>query len=110
MIDFLSYKRVVIFADRVDFRKQWNGLLSVAYMHGFDPYHGDVLVFVKRDRTQLRALAGDDKGLVLISRRFEGSPPKFIFDGSCRSISRAELSLLFEGVDYTVHRRVKAWR
>jgi hypothetical protein len=110
MIDFLSIKRVVVFADKVDFRKGFNGLLAIACAHGYAPYEGDALVFVKRDGSQLRALAGDDKGLVLINRRFEGKAPKFVFDGSRRTLSRAELSLLFEGVEYTVNRRAESWR
>ena len=89
MIDFLSIKRIVVFADKVDFRKGFNGLLAIASAQGFGPYDGDALVFVKRDGSQLRALTGDDKGLVLISRRFEGKAPKFLFDGSRRRLSRA---------------------
>jgi hypothetical protein len=110
LIDFLSTRRIVVFADRVDFRKQWNGLLTLARHAGFDPYEGDVIVFIKRDKTQLRALAGDDRGLVLVSRRFEGKVLPFLFDGSRRTLTRSELALWFEGADFTVHSRASAWR
>ncbi len=65
-------KRLVIARHRLDYRKHWDGMLGECYRIGFDPYDGDCVVFVKRDRTQLRALAGDARGLFLVARRFDG--------------------------------------
>jgi len=63
---------------------------------------------------QLRALVGDDIGLFLVSRRFEGGRLRktfaFLDDPSTTEISTAELSLLFEGASFTVHTRARAWR
>lgn len=82
----------------VDFRKQWNGLLGEAERLGFDPYAGDLVVFVKRDRRQLRALCGDEKGLYLFSRRFEGGVFSFSFsEGGTKKMSRSCLESWFEG-------------
>jgi hypothetical protein len=107
-------KRVVIAQHRVDFRKQWNGLLGECYRIGFDPYGGDCVVFVRSDRTQLRALTGDLRGLFLVARRFDGGSLGLdrIFDGTpqVKSITIAELALLLEGASFTVHRRVRQWR
>ena len=109
-----SPRRLVIAKHRVDFRKQWNGLLAEAYAMGFNPYDGDCVVFLKKDRTQLRALLGDSLGLFLVSRRFDGGRLQldWAFDDapSGRSITQAELTLLLEGATYTVTRRVPSWR
>ena len=109
-----SVRRVVVAKQGIDFRKQINGLLAESYNLGFDPYEGDCMVFVKNDRSQIRVLVGDEKGLYLISRRFEGG--SIVLSGllskgdSGRNISSAELSLLFEGASFTVHRKVSPWR
>jgi len=68
----VTMRRVFLAEHRVAFRKQMNGLLAEAYRLGADPYGGDCVVFIKKDRTQLRALVGDSYGLYLVSRRFEG--------------------------------------
>ncbi len=39
--------RLIIVQHRIDFRRQWNGLLGECYRLGFDPYSGDCVVFVK---------------------------------------------------------------
>lgn len=107
-------RRVLIAEYKTDFRKRFDGLLGEAYRLGADPYAGDCVVFLKGDHTQLRALAGDQLGLYLVCRRFEGGSlrTKFVFarEPSCSSITMAELALLFEGASFTIHRRVKAWK
>jgi hypothetical protein len=105
---------LVVAQHRVDFRKQWNGLLAEAYSMGFSPYDGDCVVFIKSDRTQLRALLGDAIGLFLLARRFEGGRLQvdWVFEEkpTTRTITQAELTLLLEGATYTVKRRVPAWQ
>ena len=107
-------RRVLLAEHRVDFRKGFDGLLGEAYRIGAQPYEGDCVVYVKKDRTQLRALVGDGLGLYLVSRRFEGGSLRLLLrfaDGpSTRTISTGELSLLLEGASFTVHKRAKPWR
>lgn len=107
-------RRVLIAEHRTDFRKRFDGLLGEAYRLGADPYAGDCIVFLKRDRTQLRALTGDRLGLYLVCRRFEGGSLRanfaFVREPTCSTISMAELGLLFEGASFTVHRRVREWQ
>ena len=90
-------KRLVIARHQVDFRKHWNGLLAECHRMGFNPYSGDCVVFIKKDRTQLRALLGDELGLLLIARRFDGERMKvnwlFNPEQSAQVISPAELTL-----------------
>jgi len=106
-----SIRRVLLAEHYTDFRKRFDGLLGEAYRLGANPYHGDCVVFLKRDRTQLRVLVGDDLGLYLVCRRFDGGSLrthfKFARDPHCSTISLAELTLLLEGASYSVHRRVK---
>lgn len=110
----VTIRRVFLAQHRVDFRKQLNGLLGEAYRLGADPYDGDCVVFVKKDRTQLRALVGDGVGLYLVSRRFEGGRLQallcFAASPCANKISPAELSLLLEGASFTVHRRARTCR
>jgi hypothetical protein len=107
-------KRLVVARHRVDFRKQWNGLLAESYHMGFDPYQGDCIIFIKKDRTQLRALWGDSLGLLLIARRFDAGSLRlsWLFDDAAKTqrISAAELTLFLEGATCTVGRQIKAWK
>jgi hypothetical protein len=110
----VKIRRVILAHHRVDFRKGPDGLLGEAYMLGADPYSGDCVVFVKRDHTQLRALTGDEIGLYLVTRRFEGGRLSVLQTFEERPIgapiSTGELSLLLEGARFTVHRRARSWR
>lgn len=110
----ISPKRLVIAHHRVDYRKQWNGLLGECYRMGFDPYEGDCVVFVKGDRTQLKILSGDHRGLFLVARRFDGGCLKFswLFNpvAAAEPITAAEVAMLLDGATFTVERRVKQWR
>lgn len=98
----------------VDFRKGFNGLLAECYRLGLDPYSGQCVVFVHKKWNQLRALLGDSRGLILVQRRFEGGAMKAMFpfleDPTFVSVSQAELALLFEGSNFTVHTKAKSWR
>lgn len=110
----VKVQRVLLAEHRVDFRKGFDGLLAEAYRIGAQPYDGDCIVFVKKDRTQIRALVGDSYGLYLVYRRFEGGRLrlllKFAEQPGTRTVSTGELSLLLEGSSFTVHKRAKAWR
>jgi hypothetical protein len=110
----VTVRRVLLAEHRVDFRKGLDGLLAEAYRIGAKPYDGDCVVFVRKDRTQLRALVGDGLGLYLTSRRFEGGRLslllQFCEDPRTHAITTGELSLLLEGASFTVHQRARAWR
>ena len=107
-------RRIFIARHRIDFRRRFDGLLADAYRLGANPYEGDCVAFLNGDHTQLRAILGDKLGLYLLCRRFEGGRLranfKFVQDPSADTISSAELSLLFEGASFTVHKRVPHWQ
>ena len=106
-------RRVFLVEQRVDFRRRFDGLHAHARALGANPYHGDCVVFLKRDKTQLRALLGDALGLYLVCRRFDAGRLqvnfKFANEPTCRHITTAELAMLFEGAYFTVHSRAKKW-
>lgn len=107
----VKLRRVMVAQHKVDFRKGLDGLLGEAYLLGADPYRGDCVLFVKRDRRQLRALMGDAIGLYLLTRRFEGGRVRVLAQFSERAcgvaVSTGELSLLLEGAHFSVHRRAR---
>lgn len=109
----VTIRRVLLAEHRLDFRKGMDGLLAEAYRIGAKPYDGDCVVFVKKNRTQLRALVGDCLGLYLVSRRFDGGSLRILLrfaeNPSARTVSTGELSMLFEGASFTVHKRAKPW-
>lgn len=110
----ITIRRVFFARHRVDFRRRFDGLLAEARLLGADPYDGDCVLFVKRDFTQLRVIAGDSVGLYLICRRFEGGRLRrffeFVTHASASTLTRAELSMLLEGAHFTVHDRARSWR
>lgn len=110
----VKVRRVFLACHRVDFRRRFDGLLAEAMQLGADPYGGDCVLFVKRDHTQLRAIVGDEAGLYLVCRRFEGGRLRklvaFARDPQATALTTAELSLLLEGANFTVHQRAAAWR
>jgi hypothetical protein len=110
----VTVRRVLLMEHRVDFRKGFDGLLAEAYRVDALPYDGDCIVFIKKDHTQIRVLIGDNYGLYLISRRFEGGRLrallKFAEEPSSRTMSTGELALLLEGSSFTVHKRARTWR
>lgn len=109
-----TIRRALLARHRVDFRRRFDGLLSEAYALGANPYAGDCVLFIKRDYTQVRAIVGDSMGLYLISRRFEGSRLRKLWEFAtapeASTISSGELSLLLEGASFTVHTRARGWR
>jgi hypothetical protein len=110
----VTVRRVLLAEHRLDFRKRFDGHLAEAYGLGAQPYDGDCVVFVKKDRTQIRALVGDRFGLYLVCRRFEGGRLslllRFADAPGAKTITTGELSLLLEGSSFTVHKRAKSWR
>lgn len=109
----VSIHRVFLAQHRIDFRKHLSGLLGEAYRLGANPFEGDCVVFIKKDRTQLRAIVGDDVGAYLITRKFQGGClrglPAFVQDPQAKQITTAELTLLLEGATFTVHQRARDW-
>jgi hypothetical protein len=87
-------------------RKSFDGLLARARQLGIDPYEGSCVVFMSRSRVILKAIVGDKKGVLLLCRRFEVNE---LFTESVKSISQAQMMLLFEGFVFTLRSETKDW-
>lgn len=86
----------------VDFRKQHDGL--VALVRGelaADPLDGSLFVFFNRRRDRVKLLLWDANGFWLFYKRLErGTFERLRQTGSNRlQITRAELSMLLDGID-----------
>ena len=90
----------------VDFRKGMDGLaLAVQEMMGLDPFCGAAFVFRAKRADRIKILIWDRTGMVLVHKRLEGGT--FVWpqvrDGVMR-MSPAQLSALFEGIDWRLVR------
>jgi transposase len=101
--------RVLVATKPVDFRKGADGLAAlVRDTMGADPFSGTVYVFRAKRADRVKLVFWDGTGVVLVAKRLEDSEfrwPK-LQDGVIH-LSAAELSALFEGLDW---RRVHAPR
>jgi len=96
----------------VDFRKGIDGLaLAVQEMFGLDPFCGAVFVFRSKRADRIKLLVWDQTGMVLVHKRLEDG--KFVWpqlqDGVMR-MSSAQMSALFEGLDWRLVRPERARR
>ncbi len=98
---------------RVDFRKGHSGLLAEAYKMALDPFAGDIVIFVGRNRRRLKVLYADPTGLWISAKLFTLEAMKtklnFLTEPSCNSITTAELALLAEGAQYTIDKQVSSY-
>jgi hypothetical protein len=102
--------RVWLARHRVDFRKQHDGLLAEAYRMHLDPFSGDVVIFVGRNRRRVKVLYADATGLWVSCKKFTMEAMKtklsFLLEPACESITTAELAMLMEGSSYTLRKKV----
>jgi hypothetical protein len=106
-------QRIWLARHRVDFRKAHNGLLAEAYKMNLDPFNGDVVIFIGRNRRRLKVLYADLTGMWVSSKVFTVEAMKtklnFLLEPSCESITSAELAMLIEGSRYTLTKKVASY-
>ena len=106
-------QRIWIARHRVDFRKGHSGLLAEAYKMSLDPYNGDVVIFIGRNRRRLKVLHADPTGLWISAKLFTLEAMKtrfkFLTEPSCKVISQGELALILEGSSYTIEKRISVY-
>jgi len=109
-----AIRSVHIVSTPLDMRRSFDGLLAAARHLGLDPYEGCCVVFLSRSRLVLKAVVGDDKGILLLCRRFEGGRLPQLVDElllpAVRRISQAQLLFLFEGCNVVVKAEAPSWR
>ena len=109
----VNLKRFFIATYVVDFRKGHYGLLSEARRMNLNPYDGDLVVFVSRNKKRIKGLFGNDSGLTLIDKVFSSGCIKtqirFLDDPKVNNVTYAEIAMLFEGSSYALHKQSKKW-
>ena len=110
MLPTQNRQKIWLAQHQVDFRKQHNGLLAEAYKMSLDPFSGDVIIFIGRNRRRIKLLYADSTGLWVSAKTFTleamKTKLKFMFDPSCTMITHAELAMLMEGSKYILEKRV----
>jgi transposase len=108
-----STVRVFLGTQPQDFRKSIDGLAGVVQAHlDRDPLTGDVFVFHNRRRTALKVLYWDHGGFCLVYKRLERGRFRVPHLHATRrdvSLTPAEFTALFEGIDLSRARRLPRW-
>lgn len=110
MIVSSRVRRIFLVEHRIDFRKGHPGLLAEAFRLGRDPFAGDQLIFVGKNRRALKVLYADAGGLWVSYKQFTADAIKtqlrFLVDPTATEITQAELAMIIEGAAYSIQRRV----
>jgi hypothetical protein len=105
--------RVFLAKHRVDFRKQHDGLLAECFKMNLDPFTGDIVIFIGRNRRSLKVLYADPQGLLVTFKKFTLEAMKtklpFLLEPACESITTAELAMIMEGSSYTIRKTVSIY-
>ena len=110
MIENQRQFRILLAQHRVDFRNGHSGLLAECYKMGVDPYKGDLVIFIGRNRCRIKIIYADATGLWVSAKVFTMEAMKtqfkFLQEIGCGTITTAEFSLLMEGTSYVIKKRV----
>lgn len=102
MIDFPAKTRIWIAAGVTDMRRGFQGLSAqIQTTLEQQPYSGHVFVFRGRRGDMIKVLWFDGDGLCLFQKRLERG--RFVWpqaESGTVSLSRAQLSMLLEGIDW----------
>ena len=113
MLDF-TIREIFIAQHVVDFRKGPDGLIAECYKMDLNPYNGECVVFVHRNRRMLKIIGGDAFGVWIFIRRFEGGALQkmfpFLHDPSFVKATLAEVQMLLEGATFELKSKVKPWK
>lgn len=95
--------RIYVATKPVDFRKGLDGLAAVVQeVLKLDPFSGTAFIFRAKRADRVKILIWDGSGLILIYKRLEDNKFRWprIEDGVMK-LSPAQLSALFEGLDWS---------
>ena len=110
MIGPSSGTRIWLAAGITDMRKGINGLAAIVQLAlGERPFSGDVFVFRGRRGDQVKLLWWSGDGMNLYVKRLERG--RFVWPQAASGtvhLSRAQLSMLLEGIDW--RRPVRTWQ
>lgn len=102
MIGFPAGARVWIACGATDMRKGFDGLAAIVQLQlAEDPFSGQLFVFRGRRGDRVKLLWWDGDGLCLFCKRLERG--RFVWPQAHSGVvhlSRAQLSMLLEGIDW----------
>lgn len=95
----------------IDFRKGLDGLMAESYRMGIDPFKGDIIIFISKDKRKAKILACNNIYAQLDYRRLHRGSFQipFLPEKGCRQIDPAETQLFLEGHRYMINKRTLPW-
>ncbi len=110
----IAWNKIYIAEYSVDMRKGFDALYSEAQHHGVNIWCNEAIIFVGRGKRLIKILSADKTGMVLFCKKFSNDAAKtrlqFLDDKQVRSVTRADLAMLWEGIDYEVKRVPVGWQ
>lgn len=104
MIPISQQSRIFLCRHKVDFRKSFDGLLFECHEMGLDPFEGDIVLFIGRNKQSIKTIYADENGLWVSGKRFnKGSMKtvlKFLDNPSRKQITWGDFSMIIEGHAY----------
>ncbi len=102
MLGISATTKIFLCREAVDFRKAHDGLVAIIRDHlAEDIFAGGLFVFLNKRRDRVKLIEWDRNGLWLHYKRLEKGTFKWTARGTKSKVamSRAELSMLLEGID-----------
>ncbi len=113
MLSLGAATRIYLATGATDMRKGFDGLFALAKARsGVDPLSGHVFVFCNRPSNRIKVLYFDGSGLWVCAKRLEGGRFRWPERGQSAgtiTLSRAELTLLLEGIDLKEAKGRRQW-
>lgn len=110
MIPVLADAKIWLATGVTDMRRGFNGLaVQASQVLAEDPYCGHLFLFRGRRGDQIKMIWWDGQGACLFTKRLEQG--RFVWptaEAGKICLSRAQLALLMEGIDWRVP--IKTWR
>jgi hypothetical protein len=103
---FGKIERVFIAEYKINMQKGHDGLLAEAYKMGLNPWAGDLIIFPGTCYKRIKILFADKNGLWVGYKKFTDTRIKtklrFLDKYSLKEVTQAELSLLLEGINFSI--------
>lgn len=111
MLSIRPDQRVWVACYAVDFRKGIDALMAESYQIGVDPFGGDMVIFISKDKHRAKILYCNSFYAQITYRRLHkgGYKIPFFNEKSCRQMDMAEMHLFLEGHHYIIQNRTKPW-
>ena len=105
---------VLLHRESIDIRKSFDGLIGIVRTAlRLDPLTPTFFVFFNKDRNKLKILYWDNDGFAIWYKRLEKGTFRLnlpVSDGSSVSLTRAQLAMLLEGIDFQNIKKRKRYK